>query len=101
MHMSLDPRLFTDLYHHQADELRHLLSSTAHRALFWEMGVGKTPTAARLYWGMLLAGATSRLLYLCPASVKLQVARELRRWGPPGLRVQILQTRADRTRFDC
>jgi hypothetical protein len=65
MDTSLDPRLSAGLYRHQADELRHLLSSTAHRALLWEMGVGKTPTAARLYWGMRLAGVTGPLLYLC------------------------------------
>ena len=34
--------LLAGLYQHQAAELLHLLSSTAHRALFWQMGVGKT-----------------------------------------------------------
>jgi SNF2 family DNA or RNA helicase len=59
------------------------------------MGCGKTILAARWYWGLLLAGQTGQLLYLCPASIKQQVARELHRRGPPGLRVQILQTSAD------
>jgi hypothetical protein len=37
----------------------------------------------------------STALYLCPASCKVQVTRELRRWGPPGFRLQILQTGVD------
>jgi SNF2 family DNA or RNA helicase len=89
--------LLADLYQHQADALRHLLlNGITHYLLAWEMGVGKTIVAARLYWGLLLADQTGPLLYLCPAGIKQQVARELRRWGPPGLRIQILQTRADR-----
>jgi SWI/SNF-related matrix-associated actin-dependent regulator 1 of chromatin subfamily A len=89
-------QLFADLYQHQQDELRHLVECSSNRLLAWEMGSGKTPVAARLYWARLLASEGGRLLYLCPASIKQQVARELRRWGPPGLRVQILQTGADR-----
>jgi SWI/SNF-related matrix-associated actin-dependent regulator 1 of chromatin subfamily A len=92
----MSPDLSHDLFEHQADELHRLLHSASHFALLWEMGVGKTPVTARLFWGMRQASAVGRLLYLCPASVKAQAARELRRWGPPGLRVQILQTRADR-----
>jgi hypothetical protein len=52
------------------------------------MGCGKTPVVAHL--GCSLAGPK---LYLCPASLKAQVARELKRWGSPDTGVQILYGR--------
>jgi SNF2 family DNA or RNA helicase len=84
-----DPRLFADLYRHQATELAHLLSTTGHRMLYWQQGVGKTPVVARLGWTL----SDRPKLYLCPATCKVQVARELRRWGGPNTRVQILEGR--------
>ena len=74
------------LYQHQAHELRQLLlCSTTHRLLAWQMGAGKTAVAVR--YGATLPGAK---LYCCPASTKLQTAREIQRFGAPGTRVQIL-----------
>jgi SWI/SNF-related matrix-associated actin-dependent regulator of chromatin subfamily A-like protein 1 len=84
-----DPCLFDGLYRHQQDELEKLLSTVAHYLLFWEQGCGKTPVAARL--GRAIGDGPK--LYLCPASCKAQVARELVRFGGPGTKVQILEGR--------
>jgi SNF2 family DNA or RNA helicase len=80
--------LFADLFKHQEAELTHLLNNPGHRLLFWEMGVGKTPIAARL--GQAIGDSSK--LYLCPASCKQQVGRELTRWGGAP-KVQILEGR--------
>jgi SNF2 family DNA or RNA helicase len=77
--------LLAGLYQHQATELEYLLGSNGHRLLFWEQGCGKGVLAARLGWAL-----DGPKLYLCPASCKVQVARELRRWGAPGVVVQVL-----------
>lgn len=88
---SLDPHLLQDLYKHQQDALRHLLlNNVANYALFWQMGCGKGVLAVR--YGTALPAASGRLC-CCPASCKVQVAREIRRFGPPGVRVQILNGR--------
>jgi len=84
-----DSHLFANLYRHQVTELEHLLSTTSHRMLYWEQGVGKTPVVARLGWAL----GDGPKLYLCPASCKVQVARELKRWGGPNTSVQILEGR--------
>jgi SNF2 family DNA or RNA helicase len=85
----LPRELLTGLYLHQAAELEHLLATTSHRCLAWEMGVGKTVPMARLGWAL---GKESKL-YCCPASCRQQVARELMKWGRPDTRVQILEHR--------
>ena len=46
-----DESFFAGLYQHQAATLRHLLlNGVTHYTLFWEMGCGRTPVAARLDW---------------------------------------------------
>ncbi len=84
-----DLQLFAGLYEHQRTELARLLNTTGHRLIYWQQGTGKTPLVARLGWAI---GAGPKL-YLCPASLKTQVARELVRWGGPNTRVQILEGR--------
>ena len=60
--------------------------------------MGKSPIADRRSPLGQALGEVPKL-YLCPASCKVQVARELVRWGGPGTRVQILEGR--RAKLTC
>ncbi len=93
-----DVDLFANFYDHQTTEFEYLSSTTSHRLLFWEQGVGKSPIADRRSPLGQALGEVPKL-YLCPASCKVQVARELVRWGGPGTRVQILEGR--RAKLTC
>lgn len=73
----------TILWPHQVEGKRRLLSG--HALLAWEPGAGKTFPA-------IAAGAQVEgpQLYICPASLRLQIADEARRLIPT-LRVQVIE----------
>jgi len=73
----------TILWPHQVEGKRRLL--TGHALLAWEPGTGKTFPAIAA--GMQVDGPQ---LYLCPASLRLQIADEARRLNST-LRVQVIE----------
>lgn len=69
-------RLKTDLLPHQIPAVDKLLPLRIG-ALYMEMGTGKTRTALEIIQRRLTAGKLTRVLWLCPCSVKASLAAEL------------------------
>jgi SWI/SNF-related matrix-associated actin-dependent regulator of chromatin subfamily A-like protein 1 len=81
------------LWKHQEEILPALKSG--HFLLAWEPGCGKTRP-------LLEAGKWGRQLYLCPSSIRFQVAEEAVRYGVRTTEaVQIIRTGKDKVRDDA
>ncbi|AVF28867.1 DEAD/DEAH box helicase [Paenibacillus larvae] len=69
-------RTKTELYEHQ-EKAFHKLSIIKVGALYMEMGTGKTRTALELCAKRINAGKVSKVLWLCPCSVKDTIVQEI------------------------
>ena len=83
------------LWSHQVAAVE-MLSSRANAALFWEQGCGKTPP-------LIVAGQDvgGRQLWVTLASLRLQTAREVRKWRTDRPRMQVVLEGSDRIRPDA
>jgi SNF2 family DNA or RNA helicase len=78
------------LWHHQEDAVEAILRAR-NFGLFWDVGVGKTPVLAVA--GQKVGG---RQLWVTLASLRLQAAREIRRWRTDRPRVQVVLEGGDK-----
>ena len=65
-----------DLYKHQKDDLKRLLSSDDSFCNFSEMGTGKTPPAI----GLAIKGGYKKTLVVGPKTLRLEWARQILDW---------------------
>ncbi len=70
------PTFKTNLMDHQERAVRKL-DKLKVGALFMEMGTGKTRTALEIGLNKIKQGKTEQIIWLCPVSVKLTIAREI------------------------
>ncbi len=83
------------LWPHQARAVE-MLQARPNCALFWEQGCGKT--APLVVAGQMVGG---RQLWVTLASLRLQTAREVRRWRTDRPRMQVVLEGSDRIRQDA
>lgn len=69
-------QLPNDLYPYQKEDLDKLLSTEDSFCLFSEMGTGKTPVAI----GLAMLGGYHKTLVVCPNSLQLEWARQIKEW---------------------
>lgn len=79
-------KMKTDLYEHQQRAFQKL-SKIKVGALYMEMGTGKTRTALELCLKRVNEGKVSKVLWLCPCSVKNTIEKEISKHvdGSPSL----------------
>jgi len=69
-------KLPDDLYPYQKEDLDRLLSTDDSYLLLSEMGTGKTPVAI----GLAMLGNNRKTLVVCPNSLQLEWARQIKDW---------------------
>lgn len=68
--------LSDDLYQHQEEDLKRLLSTDDSYCNFSEMGTGKTPIAI----GLATEGSYRKTLIVCPKTLRLEWGRQILDW---------------------